>query len=488
MSLVETFEPLFRPATIAVVGASATAQAIGNRFIRHLREFGYGGRIVPIHPTAPQIEGLPACPTLADVPGVVDYAYIAVAARHAPGVLRNPPGKVRFAQVISSGFGETADGAALESQLVMAARAAGTRLIGPNCLGVHSPAGRVTFTDKALPEPGSVGIVCQSGGLGIDIIRRGQNRGLRYSGLVTIGNAADLGAVELLEYFLEDPQTRVIGMYLESTREGRCLFEVLRKAAARKPVVLLKGGRTGQGLRAAASHTGALAGSQRAWDALGRQTGMPLVDTLDDFLDALLALQCLTPRATATTRAVLFGNGGGTSVLAADAFDRAGIAVPAFDEATLRTMEALQLPAGSSVANPIDVPAGALHQDEGRVAERILAAVAASGIADALVIHVNMAVLLGYRHVDMLGNIIRAALRLREGQSSGMHVALVLRSDGDPDTEERKRAYRRSAIASGVPVFDELAQAARALAAVRVVEAFRERQQTRQQPETTCIP
>lgn len=475
MATLEQFRPLFHPETIAVVGASATAVSGGNRFIRNLRNFGYAGRIVPIHPSASEIEGLPARRSLADVPGEIDYAYVAVAARNAADVLRSGRGKVRFAQVMSSGFGETEDGAGLEAGLVAAAREAGTRLIGPNCLGVYSPAARVTFTEKTLPEPGAVGIVCQSGGLGIDIIRRGQSRGLRYSGLVTIGNAADLGASELLEYFLEDKATKVIGLYLEGTREGRKLFEVLRKARGLKPVVLLKGGRTSQGQRAAASHTGALAGSQRAWDALSRQTGMPLVDTLDEFLDALVTMQCLAPRPTASTRAVLFGNGGGTSVLGTDAFDRAGFTIAAFGNQTLAALEALGLPAGSSVSNPIDVPAGALQQDEGRVAERIIATVAEGGEADAFVIHVNMTVIMGFRHVDMLGNIIQAALRVREARSAGMHIALVLRSDGDAETEQRKRDYRQRAIASGVPVFDELVQAARGLAALRTVEAFRAR-------------
>lgn len=475
MTTLEQFTPLFHPRTIAVVGASATTVSGGNRFIRNLRNFGYAGRIVPIHPTAAEVEGLQACRSLADVPGEVDYAYVAVAARNAPDVLRSGRGKVKFAQVMSSGFGETGDGAALESDLVAAAREAGMRLIGPNCLGVYSPAARVTFTEKTLAEPGPVGIVCQSGGLGIDIIRRGQSRGLRFSGLVTIGNAADLGAAELVEYMLEDPTTKVIGLYLEGTREGRRLFEVLRRANARKPIVLLKGGRTSQGQRAAASHTGALAGSQRAWEALSRQAGMPLVDTLDEFLDTLLTLQCLTPRATASSRAVLFGNGGGTSVLGTDAFDRSGFSISAFDQETLATLEALSLPAGASVANPIDVPAGALQQDEGRVAERIISAVAASGVADVLVIHVNMTVILGFRHVDMLGNIIKAALRVRETDRTGMHIALVLRSDGDAETEERKRDYRLRAIESGVPVYDELAQAAKGLSALRVVEAFRAR-------------
>lgn len=473
MSIRQEFGPLFRPSCIAVVGASATSVSGGNRFIRNLRNFGYEGRIVPIHPSAAEVEGLPACKSLADVPETVDYAYVAVAARNAPDVLRSGRGKVRFAQVMSSGFGETEGGAELESALTGAAREAGVRLIGPNCLGVYSPAARVTFTEKTTSEAGPVGIVCQSGGLGIDIIRRGQSRGLRYSGLVTIGNAADVGAAELIEYFLEDEGTRVIGLYLESTREGRRLFDVLRKAAGRKPVVLLKGGRTSQGQRAAASHTGALAGSQRAWEALGRQTGTQLVDTLDEFLDALVTLQCLAPRTAPSTRVVLFGNGGGTSVLGTDAFDRAGFSIAGFDAGTLSALEAIGLPAGSSVANPIDVPAGALQQDEGRVAERIISTVAAGGNADVLVIHVNMTVILGFRHVDMLGNIIRAVLRVRESDKSGLHVALVLRSDGDAETEERKRDYRMQAVASGVPVFDELAQAARGLATLRTVEAHR---------------
>lgn len=472
MSTREEFRPLFHPARIAVVGASATSVSGGNRFIRNLKNFGYAGAILPIHPKAEEIEGLRAYPSLADVPHQIDYAYVAVAAAAAPGVVRSGGGKVRFAQVMSSGFSEMG-GADLEAELVAAAREVGTRVIGPNCLGTYSPEARLTFTDKTTAEPGSIGVVCQSGGLGIDIIRRGQNRGLRYSGLVTIGNASDLGASELIEYFLEDDKTRTIGLYLESTREGRRLFDVLRRANARKPVVLLKGGRTSQGQRAAASHTGALAGSHAGWEALCWQTGTVLTDTLDEFLDALMAMQCLKPRPSATSRVVLFGNGGGTSVLGTDAFDRAGFSVGAFADDTLAKLEALGLPAGSSVVNPIDVPAGALQQDEGRVAEKIISTIAASGAADAVVIHVNMTVIVGFRHVDMLGNVIQAALRVREVHGPGMHIVLVLRSDGDSETEERKREYRKRATSNGVAVFDELAQAARGLAAVRIVETYR---------------
>jgi len=474
MDILEKFRPLFEPKTIAVVGASTTSVSGGNRFIRHLKNFGYEGHIIPIHPTAEEVEGLAAFPSLGAVPQPIDYAYVAVAARNAADVIRAGKDNVRFAQVMSSGFGETAGGATLESELVAAAKEAGTRIIGPNCLGVYSPKSRVTFTAGSTPESGSIGIICQSGGLGIDIIRRGQNRGLRFSGLVTIGNSADVTASELLEYHFARPDTNVVGLYLESTKEGRRLFEVLRQNGARKPVVLLKGGRTRQGRRAAASHTGALAGGDEAWRALSRQVGMPIVDDLDMFLDTLLAFQCLSPRPLASRNVVLFGNGGGTSVLGADALDRSGFTVPVLDDENVARLEALGLPAGSTVTNPIDVPAGALQQNEGRVAEAILDVVVADGRADIVVIHVNMTVILTFRHVDMLGNIVAAAVQARANATSPVHIVLVLRSDGEADVEDRKRAYRRDAVAQNVAVYDEVPQAARALACIRIVESFRE--------------
>lgn len=469
------FSALFAPAAVAVIGASASAVSAGNRFIRHMKAFGYAGSIYPIHPLATEIEGLKAYPSVQAVPQAVDYAYVAVGAAQTPALVRGFAGRVRVAQVMSSGFGETAGGRELERELAAAAREAGVRVIGPNCLGVYSPRGRVTFTERTHAEAGPVGIVCQSGGLGVDIIRRGQGRGLRFSGLVTVGNCADVQVHELIEHFQQTPDTQVIGLYLEGARDGRRLFEVLRTARSRKPVVLLKGGMTGQGQRAAASHTGALAGSDRPWRALAAQTGVVLVEHLDGFLDALLAFQCLRPRRDATRRVVLFGNGGGTSVLGTDAMARAGFEVGAFSADTLQALEALKLPAGSSVLNPIDIPAGVLQHDEGRVAEKVIAVVCASKEADVLVIHINMTVVLGFRHVDMLGNLIDAALRVRARDPGAMHIALVLRSDGEPDVEARKREYRDRAVAAGIPVFDELALAAQALAAVRHAETFRAR-------------
>jgi len=473
MNVIERFAPLFTPQTVAVVGASTKGAALPNVFIRRIREFGYGGKIYPIHPSAAEIDGLTAYRSLADTPQPVDYAYIAVSAAQIPAMLEAAAGHVRYAQVISSGFGEVDEGRELEQKLAAAARAGGMRLIGPNCLGIYTPRGAVTFTEVGPKEVGCVGIVSQSGGLGTDIIRRGMNRGVRFSGLITVGNCADLTPSELLEFYLADAQTKVIGFYIETAKDGRRLFELLRAARARKPVVMLKGGRTRQGLAAAASHTGSLAGDERAWVALSRQTGCVLADTLDDFIDALLVFQTLTPRREhATERVVLFGNGGGASVLATDYYARLGLDVKPFGRPTVDALAALKLPPGTSITNPVDCPVGTLQQDDGRVGEKILDAIYATGRPEALVMHLNMAAFAGRTRPEVLDNVVQAAMRVQSRYPGQAHFVLVLRSDGDPGLEARKRDFRARAVALGIPVYDEMANAGHALAALRSHERF----------------
>ena len=472
-SVIEKFAPLFQPKTVAVVGASTKGAALPNIFIRRLREFGYQGAIYPIHPSAPEIDGLPAYRSLAETPQPVDYAYIAIAAAQVPPLLREARGRVRYAQVISSGFGEVDEGKELQEELAAAARAGGMRLIGPNCLGIHTPRGGVTFTEIGPRDTGSVGIISQSGGLGTDIIRRGYARGLQFSGLITVGNCADVGPNELIEFYLADPQTRVIGMYIETAKDGRRLFEILRDAGGAKPVVVLKGGRTQQGRMAAASHTGSLAGDDRVWVALSRQTGCVMVDTLDQFIDVLLIFQTLTPqRRHPTRRVALFGNGGGASVLATDFFARLGLDVTPFEKPTIDRLAALKLPPGTSITNPVDAPVGTLQQEEGRVAERILDAIYDSGRPEALVMHLNLLAFVGRTKDEVLDNLVQAALRVQSHYPGQAHFVLVLRSDGDPPLEERKRAFRGRAVALGIPVYDEITNAGCALAALAFHERF----------------
>jgi acyl-CoA synthetase (NDP forming) len=473
VSVIEQFKPLFEPKTVAVVGASTKGTTLPNLFIRRIREFGFSGPIYPIHPSAESIEGLKAYRSLGVTPEPVDYAYIAIAAAQVPPLLEEARGRVRFAQVISSGFGEVDEGRELQEALVTAARAGGMRLIGPNCLGIYTPRGRVTFTEIGPEETGAVGIVSQSGGLGTDIIRRGLTRGLKFSGLITVGNCADIGPNDLLEFYLADPQTRVIGMYIETAGDGRRLFEILRGARAAKPVVILKGGRTRQGRAAAVSHTGSLAGDDRAWVALSKQTGCVMTDTLDEFIDALLAFQALAPQPRhPTRRVVLFGNGGGASVLATDQFARLGLDVESFEKQTVEALAALKLPPGTSITNPVDAPVGTLQQEDGRVAAKILDVIYASGRPDALVMHLNLSAFAGRTNAEVLDNVVQAALRVQSRYPGQAHFVLVLRSDGEPALEERKRVFRARAVALGIPVYDEIANAGHALAALAYHERF----------------
>lgn len=471
----EAFRPLVEPRAIAVAGASASGVTLGNEIINHVRNFGFGGGIYPIHPSAEEVEGLRAYRAFADLPETVDYAYISVAAASVPGLLAGAGGKVRFAQVSSSGFGETVAGKELEEDIVAAARAGGSRLVGPNCIGIYCPKGRLTWVGGVSPEPGPVGIVTQSGGLGTNMIRRGSERGVRFSSLVSVGNSADVGPNDLLEFYLADPDTGVVGLYLEDVKDGRRFFDILRAAAGAKPVVLLRGGRSGEGQRAAVSHTGAMASDERIWRAAVRQLGLAYAETLDEFLDILLAFQMLTPRpARPTENVALFGNGGGISVMGADVFASAGLSVPAFSEETLKPLDALDLPPGTSIGNPIDTPRSTLRVEGAGIVEKILEAVYASGESDALVMHLNIASFVGSadRRFDILENLVQNALDVRARMEAHVHFALVLRSDGSVEADGRKRAARARALALGIPVFDEIPEAARALASIGRYERF----------------
>ena len=468
---LERFRPLFHPRTVAVIGASATKPTIGNTFIRRMRAFGYPGAIYPIHPKAAHVEGLPAYPSLGETPAPVDYAYVAIGAERVPALLATAAGNVAFTQVISSGFREEGN-ADLEDRLVAAAHAGGTRLVGPNCLGTYSPRDRsLTFPIDAPTEPGRIGIVTQSGGLGTDIIKRGQWKGLGLSALVTAGNCADVGPADLVEYYLADDGTDAIGLYVEDIGDGRRLFDLLRGAARPKPVVVLRGGRSDLGRAAAKSHTGALAGDVRAWRALAAQVPVALVDTVDEFLDTLVALQYLTLRPERPTASVaLFGNGGGTGVLATDFFAERGLAVRRFDGAAKDALLALGLPPGTSVANPVDTPVITLQTDEGRIANEILDIIYRHARPDAVVMHLNLAAFVGRAGVDPVDNLIGAAVAIGRAYPGQAHFALALRVDGSPELDDAKRRYGGLARDAGIPVFDELPEVARALAAVGHLE------------------
>jgi acyl-CoA synthetase (NDP forming) len=288
---------------------------------------------------------------------------------------------------------------------------------------------------------GDVGIVSQSGGLGLDILHRGQNLGLRFSGLVTLGNSIDVDPTDLLEFYLTDSATRVIGLYIEDPKDGRRLQRIARQYRGTKPIVVLLGGVSVLGRKAAASHTGAMGSSYQAWQALARQTGLILTRTLDAFLDALQVCTWLRPGRSAAGAAVtLIGNGGGAGVLATDALAEAGLQLAVPTERALSEYSDLKLPPGASFENPIDIPASVLKEDQGRIIGRVLEINRKHAPSYATLIHLNLPVIMGYRHIaGFLPNLAQSIAEQALAGKACPHTLLVLRSDRSEQVEQSRR-------------------------------------------------
>lgn len=354
------FTALFAPKTIAVAGASTGKSGFGNRFLAAYREAGWNEGLYAMHPSAQDIDGVPAVPSVAEIPHGADYLLVALPAERAVDVVTGAAGEVPFIQVISGGFSETgAAGGAMQDRLAQAVAGTTSRLLGPNCLGVFSPAGRQTFTLGSPRTPGHVSVISQSGGLSGDIVTAGDRRGIRFAKVASIGNAVDVGPADLLDWLVDDPETSIIGIYLEGIRDGAALLHALRRADGRKPVILLRGGSSTQGARAVASHTGSLASESRVWQAIAAATGVTLVETVEELLGSLYYLQCHPAQPQADAEGVLvIGLGGGASVLATDACDRAGLPVTPLPAEVRERLRALGHGAGTSLANPVEIPIG----------------------------------------------------------------------------------------------------------------------------------
>ncbi len=477
---VPDLTPLFRPSSVAFIGASRRA-TLPNKLLSHMVTYGYQGPLYPINSAAAgdEIHGLEVLRSVEDLPQPVDYAVVAVPAQAVPQTLRASAGRMRFAHVVTSGFGETGpSGKALEAQILEAARDSGIRLLGPNCLGLHSAEARLTFVDGMEPGPGNVSVISHSGGLGADILRQGQARGIRFGKLVTVGNAVDLSPEDLLEYFCTDPGTEAIGLYLEGTRDGRRLAMLLDEASrVGKPVVILRGGRSLRGAQAASSHTGALAGEERLWAAMAAQTGCIYASSLTDFLSALAAAGRLRP--TEGGRVLLVGPSGGMSVLASDHCSRIGLTIPELSNETQERMQELSLPPGMSLRNPIDTPAGALALEAGALMARLIRTAIQNESFDYIVIHLNVQNLHSYTDIgpQILRHISDAAYELHEQFRSraqdATQIVLCLCGNGEPAVARLCRELAAPLWDRGLAVFFDLASALDGIGAVTQIGRHR---------------
>jgi acetate---CoA ligase (ADP-forming) len=369
-----SLNPAFEPRTVAVVGVSRRRGSIGAEIFHNLAAGGFTGKVVPVNPHAEEVGGVTAYRSVRDVPGNVDLAVVAVPAAAVPAVVNECIEKgVGAIVVISAGFGETGEqGRAVELALRERVRAAGIRMIGPNCMGVVNtdPAFHLNASfSPTFPPEGQIAFSSQSGALGLAILEYAQQLNLGLSTFASVGNKADVSANDLLEYWEHDDRTKVILLYLESFGNPRRFREIARRVTRRKPIVAVKAGRSSSGARAASSHTGALAASDTIVDALFRDSGVIRTETLEELFDvaALLAHQPLP----AGRRVAILTNAGGPGILAADACEGFGLAVPPLDQATVTALREF-LPAAASISNPVDMLATASADDYARAIPLLL--------------------------------------------------------------------------------------------------------------------
>ena len=349
-------EDAFHPDAIAVVGASDDPASFGHQFVRHLLDYRYPGRIYPVNPSKQVILGLRAYPSLSSIPEPVDYAIFCVPASKIPALLDECPGRaIRIVHIFSGRLGETdrQEAKALEAEILQRARRLNIRLIGPNCMGVYYPRGGIAFAEDMPDEPGEIGGLFQSGGLATMFARYGGLQGLRFSKIISYGNAIDLDESDFLDYLASDDETSIIAAYVEGVRDGRKFLQALRDAARAKPVIIIKGGRDAAGTKAAASHTAAIAGTDRIWRTAFRQAGVIQAQDLDELVNLSVAFSFLP--SIKGKRVGIIGGGGGRSVLSADACEEAGLALPPIPPEIVQELRIRAPELQGWLGNPVDV-------------------------------------------------------------------------------------------------------------------------------------
>jgi acetyl coenzyme A synthetase (ADP forming)-like protein len=423
--ILATMKRMMRPRAVAVIGASAENGKIGNSVMKNLINGGYAGEIYPINPKADEILGCKAYKSIGDVPGEVDVAVFAVPAKFVPQALREVGEKnVPAAVLIPSGFAETGNHE-LQDEIVQIGREYGVRLLGPNIYGYYyTPQNLCATFCTPYDVKGGVALTSQSGGIGMAILGFSRTTKTGVSAIVGLGNKSDLDEDDLLTYFEQDDDTKVVAMHLEDLKDGRSFVEAAQRITKKKPVVVLKAGRTEMGARAAGSHTGALAGDDKVYDDILRQSGVVRAYALNDMLEFARGIPVLpTPKGE---NVVIITGAGGSGVLLSDAVVENGLSLmeipPDLDEAFRKF-----IPPFGAAGNPIDITGGEPPST--------YEATIRLGLEDDR-IH---ALILGYWHTIVTPPMVFAELTARvvaEARAKGIEKPVVASLAGDTEVEQ----------------------------------------------------
>ncbi|WP_027945814.1 acetate--CoA ligase family protein [Amycolatopsis taiwanensis] len=459
----EQLRPAIYPQSVTVLGASADPAKMGHRAVRTLVDQGFEGAIHPVSRSATVILGHQAVATIADLPDGLDRAVIALPAKAVPDALRELARKgTKTAHVYTADttdLGEVVAGTPL-------------RVLGPNCIGHYTPYSRMTMIGRSASseEQGSIAFISQSGTYAGDVVRRGNELGVRFSFVSSVGNCDDVSPSELLAFCEADPRTSLAAFYLEDDSDARQFFTLAAQVSI--PVVLFKGGRSAAGGAAAASHTGALASDPQLLRDAAAAAGVILVENLDELLDTLLVAQ-YAPGLTGTGLG-LVGSGGGVAVVGSDVAHEHGLVLPRLAPATAQALAPYDAP-GSSLSNPVDIPVWSLFDGSRSFTGALVRALAADPGIDCLCAYLDLGTVYDLKDGKEAADLVDLLTEdLIDADRNGVPLTLVLRSSGSAEQDELVRRLRGVAAARGVAVVDSVERAIAALGRTRAAYAFRD--------------
>ncbi len=354
-TIASRIEEIFNPRSIAVTGVSAKSNRLGNLLLYSFMDIGFSGKLYAVNPEDESVMGIPCVPSISAIEAPVDLVIVSVHPSKVPGLIDECAAKgARAAVIFSSGFREKGEeGKKAEAEMVRKARAGGMRIIGPNCMGLYSPSTGLSFFPGMPKEEGSVAFLSQSGSLANMLGLFAGEKGIRFSRMISVGNAADLGINDFLEYLGNDEKTKLIILYLEGIADGRSFLRLASEISLQKPILVWKVGRTEGGSRSAGSHTGSMSGSGEIWSAAIRQAGLIGVENLVELTGFITAFQ--NPHLPKGNRVAIMSGPGGIAVSAADACESAGLKLAKLSPGSQKALAEFVPEYGASVSNPVDL-------------------------------------------------------------------------------------------------------------------------------------
>lgn len=464
------YKPFFNPKSIAIVGVSVGSYRFGGiSFLNKLQEAGYPGKLYPLNPKAETIKGLKAYPSLSSLPEVPDLVIVGISAHRIPDILKECA-KIgtKNIHIFSSGFKETGtnEGKALEEEIRNISKENGLLVIGPNCMGPYSPSSHLTAWGAIPGFSGPVGIISQSGGITQRLTENLCSLGIGVDKAVSIGNEAVLTSKDFLAFMAEDEKIGVIGMYIESVSDGNAFIEFVKNVNQIKPVIILKGGLSQTGALTVSSHTGAMAGNQKTWNAFFRQTGAIQVRSIEEWVDTIAAFVMLP--APKSNDVFLIGGGGGNSVIFSDICIQVGLEVPPLSGTTMEMLRQTVPNVGSIAGNPLDM--FQVFQDAAYLGELLKLAyqdpVVSMIIVDRLIARKAF-------HLPDLPDSTPLVIDFMKTISNKKPTVFTLDYDGGDDSLAAEGAsYRAMFGKAGIPAYPSIERAAKALVNLYRYHAF----------------